>query len=63
MYIYVYVYKHSCFSELLILREKKVRGFSFESLDYQKKYKFSKHIKNTMQESCTKKGTILHQAP
>ena len=36
---------HFCFSELLILREKKIRGFSFGPLEYQKKnYKFSKNI-------------------
>ena len=35
---------HFCFSELFILREKKIRGFSFGSLEYQKNYKFSKNI-------------------
>ena len=44
------------FSELLILREKKIRGFSFGPLEYQKKLQiFKKYWKNTIQESCTKK--------
>jgi len=50
-------------SELLILREKKVRGFFFAPLEYQKKLQiFKKYLKNTKQESCAKKGKILHQA-
>ena len=35
---------HFCFSELLILREKKIRGFSYGPLDYQKKIQFSNRI-------------------
>jgi len=38
---------HFCFSELLILREKKIRGFSYGPLEYQKNYKFSKNIEKT----------------
>jgi len=35
---------HFCFSERLILREKKIRGFSFGPLEYQKKLQiFKKH--------------------
>jgi len=44
-----------CFSELLILREKRFAVF-FGLFEYQKSYKFSKNIeKNTKQESCKKK--------
>ena len=54
---------HFCFSELFILREKKIRGFSFESLEYQKNYKFSKNIEKPHTGELHKEGTILHQAP
>ena len=44
-------------------REKEVRRFSFGSLEYQIFQNFSKNIeKNTIQESCTKNGTIFLQA-
>jgi len=45
------------------LREKKVRGFSFGSLEYQKNYKLSNNIEKTPYRRVAKKGTILHQAP
>ena len=55
---------HFCFSELLILREKKIRGFSFGLLEYQKNNKFSKNIEKTpYRRIAQKKATILHQAP
>ena len=41
------LFTYFCFSELLILREKKIRGFSFGPLKYQKNYKFSKNIEKT----------------
>ena len=44
---------HFCFSEFLILREKKVRGFFLGHWSTKKSYKFSKNIENT----------ILQQAP
>ena len=37
---------HFCFSELLILREKKIRGFSFGPLP-KETCKFSKNIEKT----------------
>jgi len=47
---------HFCFSELLILIEKKICGFSFGPLEYQKKlHIFKKYWKDTIQESCLKK--------
>ena len=58
------LFTHFCFFELLILKEKKVRGFFLFAIEVPKKYKFSKNIKkNTIQKSCTKKVTFLHQAP
>ena len=59
------LYTHFCFSELLILREKKkFANFFLRSIEISKKIKiFEKYWKNTIQESCTKKGSILHQAP
>jgi len=53
--------EHFCFSELLILREKTIHGFSFGPLEYQKK--FQKIFKRHHTEELHKKGTILHQAP
>jgi len=38
------LYTHFCFSELLILREKKVCGFSFGPLEYQIKLQIFKKI-------------------
>jgi len=39
---------HFCFSELLILREKKIRGIFFGPLEYQKKItNFQKILKKT----------------
>ena len=51
------LYSHFCFSELLILREKKVCWFTFGPLwsTKQKLQIFKKYFKNTIQESCTKK--------
>jgi len=41
------LYIHFCFSELLILREKKVRGFFFGHWSTKKNYNFSKNIEKT----------------
>ena len=56
---------HFCFSELLILREKKIRGFSFGPLEYQKKKitNFQKTLKKYHTGELHKKCKILHQAP
>ena len=53
------LYTHFCFSEVLILREKRLTDF-FWAIGVPKKiYKFSKNIeKNTIQESCTKKYNL-----
>jgi len=57
------LFTHFCFSELLILREKKIRGF-FGPLEYQNKIKkFQKIWKKRHLGELLKKGTILHQAP
>ena len=54
-------YKHFCFSELLILREKKVCGFFGGPLKYQKKLQILKKKNHTGE--LHKKDTILYQSP
>ena len=48
---------HFCFSELLILREKKIRGFSFRPLEYKKITNFQKTLKKHHTGALHKKKT------
>ena len=52
---------HFCFSELLILREKRFADFLLGHWSTKKNYKFSKYIEKPPYHP--KKGIILHQAP
>ena len=55
---------HFCFSELLILREKKDSRIFLGDWSTKKNYKFSKIIEKTPYRTVAqKKGTNLHQAP
>ena len=58
IYIHIFVFLNFWFWE------KKGSQIFFVPLEYQKKLQiFKKHRKNTIQESFTKKGAILHHAP
>ena len=55
---------HFCFSELLILREKKDSRIFFWAIGVPKKItNFQKILKKHHTGELHKKGTILHQAP